>query len=289
MKLTDLSQLKKAMLKPKEEPPKAAPKPDEHPKSDAVSREDAAVIEYFRKGLSDARECPGLALPNDSGDDPREALEAALEAKEAALSAIAEEKVALEEKLADLERELAHERDAHAEAVRERDRLTGECGRLMGELRKAANSAPVAASPEEAADARPTPEKPTSGLLKPNGAMVEQFEGETREMILASLREAMLAAQQSGRERRAAVLEGVLAANTPSGELAAREATLRQILKDNGYFNDPRPLEKLGMKLISGRNHWKLQYGNVRIVLAKTPSDYRANQNAATEIVNRCF
>ena len=54
-------------------------------------------------------------------------------------------------------------------------------------------------------------------------------------------------------------------ATPATGELERRRAELKQILKDAGYFNDPKPLEKLGFKLISGRTHWKLQYANVRI------------------------
>ena len=48
-------------------------------------------------------------------------------------------------------------------------------------------------------------------------------------------------------------------------------------------------LEKLGMKLISGKKHWKLEYGNVRMPMSKTPSDYRSQLNAAAEMANRCF
>ena len=33
----------------------------------------------------------------------------------------------------------------------------------------------------------------------------------------------------------------------------------------------------------------KLQYANVRVVMSKTPSDYRANLNNGSEIANRCF
>ena len=79
--------------------------------------------------------------------------------------------------------------------------------------------------------------------------------GEVREQVIAALAEALAAARQSGRDRRARLLEGVLAANPPSGELERRRAELRQILKDSGYFNDPKPLERLGFRLISGRNH----------------------------------
>lgn len=85
------------------------------------------------------------------------------------------------------------------------------------------------------------------------------------------------------------MLAGVLAANPAAGELERRRAELRQILKDAGYYNDPKPLERLGFKLISGRTHWKLQYVNVRVTMSKTPSDYRANLNNGNEIANRCF
>ena len=72
-------------------------------------------------------------------------------------------------------------------------------------------------------------------------------------------------------------------------ELERRRAELRQILKDAGYYNDPKPLEKLGLRLISGRTHWKLQYANVRVTMSKTPSDRRANLNSASDTANRCF
>ena len=78
-------------------------------------------------------------------------------------------------------------------------------------------------------------------------------------------------------------------ANQSSGELERRRAELRQILKDAGYYNDPKPLERLGLRLISGRTHRKLQYANVRVTMSKTPSDYRANLNNGNEIANRCF
>ena len=84
-------------------------------------------------------------------------------------------------------------------------------------------------------------------------------------------------------------LSGDFTLNPATGELERRRAELKQILKDAGYFNDPKPLERLGLRLISGRTHWKLQYANVRVTMSKTPSDYRANLNNGNEIANRCF
>ena len=57
-------------------------------------------------------------------------------AKDAALAAFAVEKAAHERRIAELERQLAEEREAHIAAIRERDRLQDECGRLQGELHK---------------------------------------------------------------------------------------------------------------------------------------------------------
>jgi len=64
-----------------------------------------------------------------------------------------------------------------------------------------------------------------------------------------------------------------------TGELDRRRAELKQILKDAGYFTDPHALEDIGFKLVSGRNHWKLEYAGIRMPIAKTPYDYRANLN----------
>ena len=285
--LTDLSQLTKSMVKKPVEESKPAPKhkAEESP----VDREAAEVLAYFARPGGNASQRPHVAPRADPAKDRVAELEAALEAKNAALDALAEEKATMDGRIADLERQLEAEREAHEAAVRERDRLQGECGRLQGELRKTAENAPVAAPAQTAPVAQAEPTKPTRRLLAANGAIVEAFPGEVREQVLAALADALAAAQQSGRERRAGVLAGVLEANPATGELERRRAELKQILKDAGYFNDPKPLEKLGFKLIGGRTHWKLQYANVRITMSKTPSDYRASLNTASDTANRCF
>lgn len=285
--LTDFSQLTKSMVKkPVEEPRTApAPKAQESP----VDREAAEVLAYFARPGGNAPQRPHVASRADPAKDRVAELEAALEAKDAALDAIAEEKAEADERIAELERQLSAEREAHEAAVRERDRLQGECGRLHGELRKIAENAPVAAPALAAPVAQVEPSKPTQGLLAANGAIAEAFPGEVREQVLSALADALAAAQQSGRERRAGVLAGVLAANPATGELERRRAELKQILKDAGYFTDPHALEGIGIRCISGRKHWKLEYADIRMPISKTPSDYRSAQNCATDMANRCF
>ena len=279
------------MIKPSEAQPKPAPKVVNQEEA-LQSREDAdaaAVLAYFARSPQKASRSPRVAPRGVAVADRSVAPDAALKAKDAALAAFAVEKAAHERRIAELERQLAEEREAHIAAIRERDRLQGECGRLQGELRKCGENAPVAAPVEAAPVARVEPTKPPQGILVAPATAAEVFPGEVREQVVATLLDGLGTAERSGRERRAEILRYVLAANQSSGELERRRAELRQILKDAGYYNDPKPLERLGLRLISGRTHWKLQYANVRVVMSKTPSDYRANLNNGSEIANRCF
>ena len=279
------------MIKPSEAQPKPAPKVVNQEEA-LQSREDAdaaAVLAYFARSPQKASRSPRVAPRGVAVADRPVAPEAALKTKDAALAAFAVEKAAHERRIAELERQLAEEREAHIAAIRERDRLQGECGRLQGELRKCGENAPVAAPVEAAPVARVEPTKPPQGILVAPATAAEVFPGEVREQVVATLLDGLGTAERSGRERRAEILRYVLAANQSSGELERRRAELRQILKNAGYYNDPKPLERLGLRLISGRTHWKLQYANVRVVMSKTPSDYRANLNNGSEIANRCF
>ena len=288
--LTDLSQLTKAILK--ESPPsrvEPAPAAQPAPTVSDEDREAEEVLAYFSRTPQNAPRSLRVAPGAGAGEDRTAELKAALEAKDAALDAIAEEKAEADERIAELEQQLAAEREAHEAAVRERDRLQGECGRLRGELRKCGENAPVAAPVEAAPVVQSEPPQPTQGILVAPGAVAEVFPGEVREQVVATLLDGLGTAERSGRERRAEILRYVLAANQSSGELERRRAELRQILKNAGYYNDPKPLERLGLRLISGRTHWKLQYANVRVTMSKTPSDYRANLNNGSEIANRCF
>ena len=287
-KLTDLSQLTKAILK-ESPPPSPVEKPAPEPSQSREDADAAAVLAYFSRPSQNAPRSPRVASAVKPNEDRTAELKAALMAKEAELATLAGENAEQGKRIAELERLLATEREAHEAAVRERDRLQGECGRLQGELRRRDENAPVAAPVEAAPVAKTEPPKPAQGILAAPGAVAEVFPGEVREQVVATLLDGLGTAERSGRERRAEILRCVLAANQSAGELERRRVELRQILKDAGYYNDPKPLERLGLRLISGRTHWKLQYANVRVTMSKTPSDYRANLNNGNEIANRCF
>ena len=88
------------------------------------------------------------------------------------------------------------------------------------------------------------------------------------------------------------ILEAVLGANPPTGELESRREAVKQIFKEAGSKLSPAALaqlEKLGFRYVSGNKHHKLEWAGIRFPLAKTPSDYRACLNSAAEIANRVF
>lgn len=288
--LSDFSQLSRSMFK-REKPVEKKPAEDKPREESSLTDAEADVLAYFSKGA--AREIIGRKPAASAGVvDPVAELEAKIADKDNALGVLAGEKTALEKSVAALTAENSDLRSALEQAKSEIAGLKAECGKLQDAARDAADDGassgsepgPVAA-PTEAA-------KPAGGILSPVTGVDEMFAGEMREMVLAALAEARDSAGQSGRDRRAALLGALLEGNAASGELDRRCAELRQILKDAGSFADAQTigaLGKLGFRLISGKKHWKLEYANVRMPLAKTPSDYRSNRNATNEIANRCF
>lgn len=273
---TDFSQLSKGMFRKSEPVEEIKPVPKEQ----VAGGDD--VLAYF--GLK-AAQPPRTASGAGAGNNASAAQEARVAAAEAQVAAIGAERDAAERKSADLERRLADAEAARQSAEAERDRLRGEVLRLRNELEDA-----LTAPASESAPA-PVQEIRVQGLLD-SPKTAEVFDGEVREHVLAALSEAQEAAGQSGRGRRAKVLEDVLAANAPAGELERRRTELKQVIKDTGSFVDARAisaLEKIGFKCVSGNKHWKLDYADIRIPISKTPSDYRSALNTATSIANMCF
>ncbi len=130
-------------------------------------------------------------------------------------------------------------------------------------------------------------------LLEAPTDFAEKFPGELREHVLATLADAHKSASQPhGRERRAQCLSAVLALNRSDGSLAARRVEVERIIREAGSFIGPAAIErfkKIGFESVSGKKHNKLIWGNITIMTARTPSDYRGVHNATQEFCNRCF
>lgn len=70
-------------------------------------------------------------------------------------------------------------------------------------------------------------------LLDRDVELSDRFAGETREQVLEVIKEARDKAEADGRIRRAQILEGVLVANEPTGELAKKRAALEKFFNEN--------------------------------------------------------
>ena len=322
---TDLSQLKKFRpAEPAPPPPEPEQAPEDRQLAGATSSTD-----YFSSllGTPSAQRqkapprrttvvTPGTVArvraeqAEDAFAAERDALNAELEERQAVIDALALDAAEAKESLEQAQEELKQAQDELAQA---RARADGELENLKEELNqtKAAleneRSAPkvddalmeeVATKDREIArlqallvEAQRTSLSSTVLLDKPNGVS-EKFTGEIREHLLEALADAQRAADAGGRDRRARILEAILCANAPTGELARRRDEVKQVMKDAGSFIDDATiaaLEKLGFRYISGSNHHKLDYAGIRFPVAKTPSDHRSCLNSAAEICNRVF
>lgn len=307
-KFTDLSQLTKSILK-KNEPEKSVapisrqtpiphptkPLPNKEEEKSNLTRDEEACLAYFshtsltdsrfatagrvqtaaeRKHASETKSLPELKTEVESSEEMAKLRQALAEAEE--------RERAKELELADQRTRLAASEARNASLVDEIRSLRMRCAEHQQE------AVPLATIPQPP----PVSRTEKKSILNMPLGFEEMFPGEVREMVIAALDEARQTAESANRERRSAVYSALLAANPFSGELERRRAALKQILRDANNCNREstlKRLDKLGVKVISGRKHWKLEYANVRTPIAKTPSDNRANLNSAADLAKLYF
>ena len=95
-------------------------------------------------------------------------------------------------------------------------------------------------------------------LIDRDPELNDRFPGETRDHVLEVIREAREAAEKDGRLRRAQVLESVLVANEPVGNLQKKRAALEKFFNDNAnIMSGPviAELEKCGISHKNGEEY----------------------------------
>lgn len=133
------------------------------------------------------------------------------------------------------------------------------------------------------------------------GSEQEMYSGETKAIILDSLRRAMENTESSedGKDnfRRYDILNSVYNANM-DGQTECLVRNKRKRVEDTLYGTDDigkiiRGLEKMGFTVEnSGSGHYKIRYGDddrYIFILPATTSDFRAFRNAATTIKKKFF
>lgn len=95
-------------------------------------------------------------------------------------------------------------------------------------------------------------------LLDRDMELPDRFPGETRDHVLEVVKEARDAAEAEGRLRRAQLLESVLVANEPNGELGNRRKAIKKLFDDNGnILSGPviEELDRLGISYKDGEKY----------------------------------
>ena len=95
-------------------------------------------------------------------------------------------------------------------------------------------------------------------LLDRNTELPDRFESETYDHVLEVIKEARDRSEAEGRKRRAQILESVLVANEPSGQLATRRESLEKLFAENNNILTGQvinELDKLGISYKDGENY----------------------------------
>lgn len=284
--LNDFSKLNKTMIR-KPEPPKPAPA------MRPAREEEEFTEEYFLRGKknTDKHYAPHEEdLPGDEKEYQISELSSKLSDSELKLKR-------QEQKIKDLtsDLEVANDTIQKLQALsvsaldleKENARLKSENRRLSSELKKQESESadPETDSPKAL---EPVPQGTLSFVFKSE----ELFPGEARELLLAILNDALKNCRNNDQQRRAQILAELLTANPSTGEIKSRLEFFNKLVTDCDKFVDTDVLAKLrelGIETVSGKNHWKLRYGNITFPLSKTPSDRRSLANSLKNIERKIY
>ena len=168
-----------------------------------------------------------------------------LDVQKAVVESLAADKAMQDEQIA----RLTKERDELAKCRDDAERRLSELQKQVEELRKTLEGYGdvLAKNTEEKTSTQIT-------MLERHEELDERFPGEVRDHVIEVLRDARDSAEKEGRTRRAQILESVLVANEPVGELSRRRAEIEKLFKDNGNILTGTVLEVLKKEGISHKN-----------------------------------
>lgn len=201
--------------------------------------------EFLENGSRKTEQRPenGLSAEETVAGEEAEAVEE-LDVQKAVVEELAADKAQQDEvidrmkdKLAALEKELSDCRAKNAALIKENEKLSA--GFQAAEKEKADLVSAREAAERKAADLlekrfdEQSRNPNALALLDRETELPDRFPGETRDHVLEVIREARDRAEEEGRIRKAQLLEGVLVANEPHGNLAKKRAALEKFFNDN--------------------------------------------------------
>lgn len=161
-----------------------------------------------------------------------------LDVQKAVVESLAADKAIQDERIATLQKENASLKEENA-------KLASQVAGLKASLEKMDDILAVNSESETSSKI---------ALLDRNTELQDRFPGETRDHVIEVIREARDAAEKDGCLRRAQLLESVLVANEPSGNLVKKRAALEKFFNDNGNIISGPVIEELTKYGISYKN-----------------------------------
>lgn len=211
-----------------------------------MSQQAFDINEFIEKPQPPPAPVADKAAEPAAADEPPE-----LDVQKAVVEELATEKVELREQIAARESELAARASELAALKAQVAVLKSENAKLCAE----AESLQARLDARLAHELDQQERNPNSlALLDREVELPDRFPGETRDHVLEVIRAARDEAEREGRVRRAQVLEAVLVANEPSGNLAARRAEVTKLFSENGNIVNGTVLARLQELEISHKN-----------------------------------
>ena len=186
----------------------------------------------------------GGAAEEEAVEEEETATPEELDIQKAVVESLAADKVVRDEMIKRLEEENGALRAEIAEAKSRCDALVAQIGEMKKSLDEVGNVLAKNADGDMSSKI---------ALLDRNIECDDRFPGETRDHVLEAIREVRDRDEAEGRNRRAQVLEGVLAANEPNGTLARLRAELAKVFEENGNVVNGPVIDELKRRGISHR------------------------------------
>lgn len=178
-----------------------------------------------------------------------------LDVQKVVVEELAAEKARMAEEMAELKRNLALSEGIAKATKAQKENLEAQVGTLKARIAELERQL----ADEQLKTLDVQERNPNAlALLDRDVELPDRFPGETRDHVIDVIRAAKVEAEQAGRLRKAQLLEGVLVANEPSGNLQKKRAALEKFLEENhnvltgAVINE---LDKYGIKYKDGEKY----------------------------------
>ncbi|MBE6381416.1 MAG: hypothetical protein E7049_00145 [Lentisphaerae bacterium] len=171
-----------------------------------------------------------------------------LDVQKAVVEELAAEKAELHEKIEELKKQIEDSKSEIEALKSANENLKAEKSALLEKLEAAEKE--VEKAQEDVQERNPN----CLALLDRDVELPDRFTGETRDHVLEVIKEARDKAESEGRVRRAQLLEGVLFANEPSGNLEKKRKAMEDFFNENGNIVNGTVISELTRCGIAYRN-----------------------------------